>query len=101
MSLLSKSFDSSVLMCVKSSQYIYWHQRFSMAANILKNAATHILTPETGAFQHSSFVAGGIVTSAGLISVKQGIIHTLSPLSGHYRFLFSLSVSDTGQLCLQ
>jgi len=25
------------------------------------------------------------VTSAGLISVKDGVIHTLSPLSGHYR----------------
>lgn len=40
---------------------------------------------ETGLFQHSSFLAGGIVTSAGLISVKNGIIHKLSPLSGHYR----------------
>ncbi|KAJ3721494.1 hypothetical protein F5878DRAFT_648982 [Lentinula raphanica] len=30
-------------------------------------------------------LAGGIVTSAGLISVKDGLIHTLSPLSGHYR----------------
>jgi len=40
---------------------------------------------ETGAFQHSSFTAGGIVTSAGLITVKQGQIRTLSPLSGHYR----------------
>jgi len=42
-------------------------------------------TTETGSFQHSSFTAGGVVTSAGLISVKQGLIHTLSPLSGHYR----------------
>lgn len=40
---------------------------------------------ETGTFQHSSFVSGGIVSSAGLITVKQGQIHTLSPLSGHYR----------------
>lgn len=40
---------------------------------------------ETGLFQHSSFLAGGIVTSAGLISVKNGVIHKLSPLSGHYR----------------
>lgn len=46
---------------------------------------THIVS-ETGNFQHSSFVAGGLVTSAGLISVKDGMIHTLSPLSGHYRF---------------
>ncbi|KAJ8520108.1 hypothetical protein ONZ45_g3000 [Pleurotus djamor] len=40
---------------------------------------------ETGGFQHSSLLAGGQVTSAGLITVKEGIIHTLSPLSGHYR----------------
>jgi len=39
----------------------------------------------TGTFQHSSLTAGGVVTSAGLISVKDGVIHTLSPLSGHYR----------------
>ncbi|KAF7347907.1 hypothetical protein MVEN_01548600 [Mycena venus] len=39
----------------------------------------------TGTFQHSSLLSGGVVTSAGLISVKQGIVHTLSPLSGHYR----------------
>lgn len=38
-----------------------------------------------GTFQHSSFLGGGIVTSAGLISVKGGVIHKLSPLSGHYR----------------
>ena len=38
-----------------------------------------------GSFQHSSFLGGGVVTSAGLISVKDGLIHTLSPLSGHYR----------------
>lgn len=37
----------------------------------------------TGTFQHSSFLAGGLVTSAGLISVKQGVIRTLSPLSGN------------------
>lgn len=40
---------------------------------------------DPGTFQHSSFLAGGLVTSAGLISVKEGVIHTLSPLSGHYR----------------
>ena len=40
-----------------------------------------------GNFQHSSFLAGGLVTSAGLISVKDGLIHTLSPLSGHYRYV--------------
>ncbi|CAE6531197.1 unnamed protein product [Rhizoctonia solani] len=40
---------------------------------------------ETGAFQHSSFTAGGLISSAGLIKVKTGRIHKLSPLSGHYR----------------
>ena len=39
----------------------------------------------TGSFQHSSLLSGGVVTSAGLITVKDGVIHTLSPLSGHYR----------------
>lgn len=40
---------------------------------------------DQGKFQHSSFLGGGLVTSAGLISVKDGVIHSLSPLSGHYR----------------
>nr|GAT44123.1 predicted protein [Mycena chlorophos] len=39
----------------------------------------------TGTFQHSSLLAGGVVTSAGLITVHMGVISTLSPLSGHYR----------------
>ncbi|GJE85711.1 IQ domain-containing protein [Phanerochaete sordida] len=42
-----------------------------------------IKTP--GMFQHSSLLGGGLVTSAGLISVHEGMIHKLSPLSGHYR----------------
>ena len=57
---------------------------------------------ETGYFQHSSLTAGGLgrylfqrwrmadqrgrkVTSAGLIEVKDGLVTSLSPLSGHYR----------------
>ncbi|KAK7050871.1 hypothetical protein VNI00_004983 [Paramarasmius palmivorus] len=40
---------------------------------------------DTGKFQHSTFLGGGLVTSAGLISVKDGLVYTLSPLSGHYR----------------
>ncbi|WVR03884.1 hypothetical protein IAU60_000883 [Kwoniella sp. DSM 27419] len=39
----------------------------------------------SGTFQHSSFLAGGRVTSAGIIVVKQGVIKSLNPLSGHYR----------------
>jgi len=50
-----------------------------------KNFNIFVGIKSTGSFQHSSLLAGGVVTSAGLISVKDGIIHTLSPLSGHYR----------------
>lgn len=50
-----------------------------------KNLNLYMGIKETGAFQHSSFLAGGQVVSAGLISVRQGLIHKLSPLSGHYR----------------
>ncbi|GFZ42631.1 hypothetical protein JCM24511_00348 [Saitozyma sp. JCM 24511] len=39
----------------------------------------------TGVFQHSSFLAGGKVVSAGIIVVKHGVIKTLNPWSGHYR----------------
>ena len=35
--------------------------------------------------QHSSFLSGGLVSSAGLIRVRDGQIMALSPLSGHYR----------------
>ncbi|CED85032.1 IQ motif, EF-hand binding site [Phaffia rhodozyma] len=40
---------------------------------------------KTGTFQHSSFLGGGRVTAAGLIVVKNGLIKSLSPLSGHYK----------------
>ncbi|WVO13258.1 hypothetical protein L204_100871 [Cryptococcus depauperatus] len=40
---------------------------------------------KSGTFQHSSFLAGGKVTSAGIIVVKHGLIKSLNPLSGHYR----------------
>ncbi|PIL31683.1 hypothetical protein GSI_06386 [Ganoderma sinense ZZ0214-1] len=40
---------------------------------------------DSGNFQHPSFLAGGQVRSAGLISVKDRLIHTLSPLSENYR----------------
>jgi hypothetical protein len=57
---------------------------------------------DTGHFQHSSLTAGGLgisrgkrnmcslltkttVTSAGLIEVKDGLVTSISPLSGHYR----------------
>ncbi|BGP18920.1 hypothetical protein JCM10213_005494 [Rhodosporidiobolus nylandii] len=40
---------------------------------------------KTGQFQHSSFLYGARVTSAGLIKASKGKLTSLSPLSGHYR----------------
>ncbi|BGO97282.1 hypothetical protein NBRC10513v2_001202 [Rhodotorula toruloides] len=40
---------------------------------------------KTGSFQHSSFLYGARVTSAGLIKASKGHLTSLSPLSGHYR----------------
>lgn len=39
----------------------------------------------TGGFQHSSFLYGSTVASAGLLKAKRGQLTSLSPLSGHYR----------------
>ncbi|OLL23221.1 IQ domain-containing protein IQM5 [Neolecta irregularis DAH-3] len=40
---------------------------------------------QAGSFQHSSFLRGARVSSAGLIELQDGKITSLSPLSGHYR----------------
>ncbi|KAM7206942.1 hypothetical protein V8F33_000041 [Rhypophila sp. PSN 637] len=40
---------------------------------------------DSGSFQHTSFVRGSRVSAAGMISVKEGKVTGLSPLSGHYR----------------
>ncbi|MBE7182181.1 MAG: hypothetical protein INR71_13430 [Terriglobus roseus] len=40
---------------------------------------------QSGAFQHSSFLHGARLSSAGLIRIKDGQLRSLSPLSGHYR----------------
>lgn len=40
---------------------------------------------QSGAFQHSSFLHGARILSAGLIKIKDGQLRRLSPLSGHYR----------------
>ncbi|GAA5951217.1 hypothetical protein JCM3765_002415 [Sporobolomyces pararoseus] len=40
---------------------------------------------KTGGFQHSSFLYGARVTSAGLLKASDGKLTSLSPLSGHYR----------------
>lgn len=40
---------------------------------------------DSGTFQHSSFLSGSRVTSAGLIKISKGKLKSISPLSGHYR----------------
>jgi hypothetical protein len=39
----------------------------------------------SGAFQHTSFLSGGRISSAGSIGIVDGRLTYLSPLSGHYR----------------
>lgn len=57
---------------------------------------------QTGKFQHSSFLYGGRVLSAGLLRAKNGLLTSLSPLSGHYRAgtahfrFFVASLQDSG-----
>lgn len=57
---------------------------------------------KTGTFQHSSFLYGGRVLSAGLLKAKDGYLTSLSPLSGHYRAgtahfrFFVASLQDSG-----
>ncbi|WWD05811.1 hypothetical protein V865_003894 [Kwoniella europaea PYCC6329] len=53
---------------------------------------------QSGNFQHSSFLAGGKVTSAGIIVVKHGLIKSLNPLSGHYRSSIEHFRAFIGQL---
>eukprot|EP00257_Ricinus_communis_P028173 XP_025015587.1 IQ domain-containing protein IQM2 isoform X1 [Ricinus communis] len=38
-----------------------------------------------GVFQHSSFLAGGVTTAAGRLTVENGILKAIWPHSGHYR----------------
>jgi hypothetical protein len=40
---------------------------------------------QSGTFQHSSFLQGARISSAGLIQIQDGQLRKLSPLSGHYR----------------
>jgi hypothetical protein len=53
---------------------------------------------KTGSFQHSSFLSGGRVSAAGLITVRHGLITSLSPLSGHYRTNISHFKEFLGQM---
>ena len=40
---------------------------------------------QRGRFQHSSLLAGSLVTVAGVLKVKDGLIVSIYPWSGHYR----------------
>ncbi|KAJ1029627.1 hypothetical protein NDA13_002871 [Ustilago tritici] len=40
---------------------------------------------QRGRFQHSSLLAGSLVTVAGVLKVKEGVIVSIYPWSGHYR----------------
>ena len=40
---------------------------------------------QSGSFQHSSFMRGSRISSAGQIKIKRGQLRSLSPLSGHYQ----------------
>ncbi|CAF9933414.1 MAG: hypothetical protein HETSPECPRED_008646 [Heterodermia speciosa] len=40
---------------------------------------------QSGSFQHSSFLHGSRISSAGLIKIRDGRIKLLQPRSGHYR----------------
>lgn len=40
---------------------------------------------QKGYFQHSSFLAGGPITSAGTLVIKDGVLLGCNPMSGHYR----------------
>lgn len=75
--LSSKGFmDHLLRKTVRPSTWIY-------VLNARRELYIGIKT--TGKFQHSSFLYGGRVLSAGLLKVRDGTLTSLSPLSGHYR----------------
>ncbi|CAL4895326.1 unnamed protein product [Urochloa decumbens] len=46
--------------------------------------ALYVGQKKKGSFQHSSFLSGGAITSAGRLVVKEGILKAIWPYSGHY-----------------
>ncbi|XP_066367532.1 IQ domain-containing protein IQM1-like isoform X2 [Miscanthus floridulus] len=46
--------------------------------------ALYVGQKKKGSFQHSSFLAGGAITSAGRLVVEEGILKAIWPYSGHY-----------------
>lgn len=49
------------------------------------NFRLYVGVKQSGAFQHSSFLHGSRISAAGSITIKNGRLSKLSPLSGHYR----------------
>lgn len=49
------------------------------------NFRLYVGMKQSGSFQHSSFLHGSRISAAGSITIKNGRITKLSPLSGHYR----------------
>ena len=54
-----------------------------------------------GEFQHSSFLSGGSVGSAGAVMVNQGQVIKLAPMSGHYQPNIEQFISFLDQLTNQ
>ena len=54
-----------------------------------------------GEFQHSSFLSGGSVGSAGAVMVSKGQIIKLAPMSGHYQPKIEQFISFLDQLSAQ
>lgn len=86
-------WDNLLRKTVRDNTWIYvYNQRHELFIGIKK----------TGNFQHSSFLYGGRVLSAGLLRAKDGYLTSLSPLSGHYRAgtahfrYFVASLQDSG-----
>ncbi|KEH32502.1 hypothetical protein MtrunA17_Chr4g0071041 [Medicago truncatula] len=46
--------------------------------------ALYVGKKQKGAFQHSSFLAGGATTAAGRLVANQGVLEAIWPYSGHY-----------------
>ncbi|CAN6326942.1 unnamed protein product [Urochloa humidicola] len=46
--------------------------------------ALYVGQKKKGSFQHSTFLAGGAITSAGRLVVKEGTLKAIWPYSGHY-----------------
>lgn len=68
--------DMLLRSTVNANTWIYvFNSRYELYVGLKK----------TGYFQHSSFLCGGRVLSAGLLKVDHGRLVSLSPLSGHYR----------------